>query len=298
MAVIEIDDHSGFCFGVVTAIEKAEAELSRSGRLYCLGDIVHNASEVERLRLRGLDTITHEELDSLHDATVLLRAHGEPPSTYQRMSRNNITVIDATCPVVLRLQKRIKKAYDENRQRLASGEISEMPLFLIYGKQGHAEVNGLVGQTEGEAVVIQKMEDLDSLDLSRDILLYSQTTKSLDGFRHIVEEIQRRKNIGDFQYFDTICRQVANRLEGLRAFAAAHDAVVFVCGKKSSNGKVLYEECRKVNPQTQMVSDQSDLDMEALKGADKIGICGATSTPRWLMQQVADTISSKVNGDE
>lgn len=290
MAVIEIDDNSGFCFGVVTAIEKAEAELERSGSLYCLGDIVHNASEVERLRLKGLDTITHTNLENLHDATVLLRAHGEPPSTYEQAHRNNITVIDATCPVVLQLQKRIKTAYDLNRKRVAAGEIARMPLILIYGKEGHAEVNGLVGQTEGEAKVIQKVEDLDSLDLSRDILLYSQTTKSLDGFRHIVSEIKNRKANGDFQYFDTICRQVANRLDGLRDFAASHDAVVFVCGAKSSNGKVLFEECRKVNPRTILVSDESDLDMNMLEGAERIGICGATSTPRWLMQKIAEII--------
>ncbi|MBD5183714.1 MAG: 4-hydroxy-3-methylbut-2-enyl diphosphate reductase [Bacteroidales bacterium] len=294
MALIEIDDNSGFCFGVVTAIDKAEAELARSGSLYCLGDIVHNASEVERLRLRGLDTITHSDLDRLHDATVLLRAHGEPPSTYAVAARNNITVIDATCPVVLQLQRRIKNAYDENKRKLDSGEISAMPLILIYGKEGHAEVNGLVGQTDGEAKVIQKVEDLNSLDLSRDIYLYSQTTKSLEGFREIVAEIKRRKQTGEFQYFDTICRQVANRLDGLREFAASHDAVVFVCGAKSSNGKVLFEECRKVNPRTYLVSDESHLDTSLLAGAERIGICGATSTPRWLMQRIAEIIEEKL----
>ncbi|MDE6026477.1 MAG: 4-hydroxy-3-methylbut-2-enyl diphosphate reductase [Muribaculaceae bacterium] len=290
MAIIEIDENSGFCFGVVTAIDKAEAELERSGSLYCLGDIVHNASEVERLRLRGLDTITHSDLKGLHDATVLLRAHGEPPTTYETARKNNITVIDATCPVVLQLQKRIKTAYDESLKKLNAGEISQMPLILIYGKEGHAEVNGLVGQTDGEAKVIQKMEDLDGLDLSRDILLYSQTTKSLDGFRQIVAEIKKRKSSGDFKYFDTICRQVANRLDALREFASSHDAVVFVCGAKSSNGKVLFEECRKVNPRTYLVSDESDLNMQSLQGAERIGICGATSTPRWLMQRIAEII--------
>lgn len=290
MAIIEIDENSGFCFGVVTAIEKAEAELERSGSLYCLGDIVHNASEVERLRLRGLDTITHADLENLHDATVLLRAHGEPPSTYEKAERNHITIIDATCPVVLQLQKRIKTAYDLNRKKLAAGEITQMPLILIYGKEGHAEVNGLVGQTQGEAKVIQKIEDLDALDLSRDILLYSQTTKSLDGFRRIVAEIKSRKTQGDFQFFDTICRQVANRLDALRDFAASHDAVVFVCGAKSSNGKVLFEECLKVNPRTLLVSDESDLNLKMLQEAERIGICGATSTPRWLMQKIAEVI--------
>lgn len=287
---VEIDENSGFCFGVVTAIHKAEAELEKTGTLHCLGDIVHNASEVERLQKKGLQTITHADLSRLHDATVLLRAHGEPPSTYSTASSNNITVIDATCPVVLQLQRRIKQAYDDNRRRLASGEISRMPLILIYGKEGHAEVNGLVGQTAGEAIVIQNPQDLDSIDLDRDILLYSQTTKSLEGFRHIVEEIKRRKNEGNFDYFDTICRQVANRLEKLREFAAGHDAVVFVSGAKSSNGKVLFEECRKVNPRSYLVSDGAGLDLSLLKGAESIGICGATSTPRWLMTEVADTI--------
>lgn len=289
---IEIDDNSGFCFGVVTAIEKAEEQLEKSGTLYCLGDIVHNASEVERLRLRGLQTITHDDLRNLCDATVLLRAHGEPPTTYATAEANNITVIDATCPVVLQLQRRIKEAYRTNRKRLENGEIHEMPLILIYGKEGHAEVNGLVGQTNGEAIVIQNEEDLDSVDLSRDILLYSQTTKSLEGFRQIVEEIKQRKKNGCFEYFDTICRQVASRLSKLREFAASHDAIVFVSGAKSSNGKVLFEECRKVNPRSYLVSDGSELDNSLLKEAESIGICGATSTPRWLMAEIAELIKT------
>lgn len=291
---IEVDDNSGFCFGVVTAIEKAEEQLEKSGTLYCLGDIVHNASEVERLRVRGLMTITHAELRTLKDATVLLRAHGEPPSTYSVAEENNIRVIDATCPVVLQLQRRIKEAYVENLRRRESGETTEMPLILIYGKEGHAEVNGLVGQTNGEAIVIQNADDLDSIDLSRDILLYSQTTKSLDGFRHIVEEIKARKQTGGFEYFDTICRQVANRLSKLREFAASHDAIVFVSGAKSSNGKVLFEECRKVNARSYLVSDGSGLDMSLLEGADSIGICGATSTPRWLMADIAELIKNNL----
>lgn len=291
MPSIEIDNNSGFCFGVVTAIQKAEAQLDSAGALFCLGDIVHNASEVERLRNRGLRTVTHSDLEGLHDATVLLRAHGEPPSTYETARRNNITVIDATCPVVLKLQHRIKMAYDESRARLEAAKITEMPLILIYGKEGHAEVNGLVGQTEGNAVVIQHAEDLDAVDLSRDILLYSQTTKSLDGFRRIVDEIKRRKISGGFEYFDTICRQVANRLDKIRDFAASHDAVVFVCGAKSSNGKVLFEECKKVNPRTILVSDDTELDASPLREAETIGICGATSTPRWLMAKVAERVA-------
>lgn len=297
MPRIEIDENSGFCFGVVTAIQKAEEELEKSGSLHCLGDIVHNASEVERLRLKGLRTITHSELAELKDSTVLLRAHGEPPSTYATAKRNNITVIDATCPVVLQLQRRIKQAYDDNLLRYRAGEIKEMPMILIYGKEGHAEVNGLVGQTDGQAIVIQSPADLDNVDLNRDILLYSQTTKSLDGFRHVVEEIKKRKASGRFEYFDTICRQVANRLTKLREFAASHDAVVFVCGAKSSNGKVLFEECRKVNPRSILVSDGTELDMRTLQGAESIGICGATSTPRWLMTEIAERINNHNNND-
>lgn len=287
---VEIDSNSGFCFGVVTAIQKAESELARSGRLACLGDIVHNASEVERLRLRGLRTITHTELEHMHDDTVLLRAHGEPPSTYETIRRNNVTVIDATCPVVLRLQKRIKQSYDEGKRRVAAGEAPLPPLILIYGKEGHAEVNGLVGQTEGTAIVIQNADELDGVDLSRDVMLYSQTTKSLDGFQRIVEEIKRRKKKGVFQYFDTICRQVATRLEKMRDFAASHDVVVFVSGAKSSNGKVLCEECRKVNPRTYSVTEASELRPEWVAGAETVGICGATSTPGWLMEEVAKRI--------
>lgn len=286
--VIEIDNNSGFCFGVVTAIEKAEAELSEGRSLLCLGDIVHNASEVERLRLRGLRTITHSDLKNLSDSTVLLRAHGEPPSTYELLERHHNRVIDATCPVVLRLQQRIKQAYDKAVEECRQGERSEMPLILIYGKQGHAEVNGLVGQTEGNAIVIQDAEALDHLDIDRDILLYSQTTKSLDGFRAIVEVIKSRKKRGTFEYFDTICRQVATRSEKIKGFAATHDTILFVSGAKSSNGKVLLEECRKVNPRTFAVTDTDDLRSEWLAGAKRIGICGATSTPAWLMQEVAD----------
>lgn len=290
MPVIEIDDNSGFCFGVVTAIRKAEEELDRSGSLHCLGDIVHNASEVERLGHKGLQTITHAEMENLKDSTVLLRAHGEPPSTYRIAKANNITIIDATCPVVLQLQRRIKEAYDTNLRLFEEGSIKEMPLILIYGKEGHAEVNGLVGQTDGNAIVIQSVDDLERIDLSRDILLYSQTTKSLDGFRHIVDEIKKRKTIGSFEYFDTICRQVANRLTKLREFAAGHDAIVFVSGAKSSNGKVLFEECRRVNPRSYLVSDGTQLDLSVFKGAETIGICGATSTPRWLMTEVAEKL--------
>lgn len=284
---IEIDSGSGFCFGVTTAIRKAEAELERTGVLYCLGDIVHNAGEVERLRKKGLITVDHDEFSKLHNVKVLLRAHGEPPSTYETAKQNNIEIIDATCPVVLQLQKRIKDAYDKSSDR--SNDAADDPLIIIYGKPGHAEVNGLVGQTGGSAVVIQDKSDLSNLDLDRDIWLYSQTTKSIEGFQEIVAEIQSRKTKGSFQWFDTICRQVANRMPQLREFASNHDVILFVSGAKSSNGRVLYAQCKEVNPNTYLITDETELEPSWIEGAESIGICGATSTPRWLMQKVADT---------
>lgn len=295
MRKVEIDSNSGFCFGVVTAIRKAEEVLDEKGQLYCLGDIVHNASEVERLCGKGLQTITHEELGKLRGVKVLLRAHGEPPQTYATARDNNVEIIDATCPVVLQLQRRVKHAYDEGLEEERRG--GSKPLIVIYGKNGHAEVNGLVGQTNGEAVVIQDVGGIDSLDLNRDIRLYSQTTKSLEGFRQVVEEIKRRKKSGKFEYFDTICRQVANRMEKMREFAKGHDVVVFVSGAKSSNGKVLFEKCREVNPRTYLISEESQLDPSWLSGAESVGICGATSTPLWLMEKVAVTIRN-MDGDD
>lgn len=279
---IEIDDASGFCNGVVSAICKAEAELDNSGRLYCLGDIVHNSDEVERLRKRGLITITHEDLSRLHDVKVLLRAHGEPPQTYETAKANGIEVIDATCPVVLHLQKRIKKSYDERKPD---------EQIVIYGKLGHAEVNGLVGQTGGNAIVVENIEGLSQLDYDRDIILYSQTTKSLHGLSDMIEEIERRKSPGTtFRYYDTICRQVANRVPRLRRFASEHDLILFVSGKKSSNGKILYGECKEVNPRTHLVSNPDEIDPSWLCDVRSVGICGATSTPRWLMEEVRDRL--------
>ncbi|MCH5216424.1 MAG: 4-hydroxy-3-methylbut-2-enyl diphosphate reductase [Muribaculaceae bacterium] len=279
MHEIEIDNDSGFCFGVVTAINKAEEQLNLSERLYCLGDIVHNSDEVERLRNRGLETITHADLQKLSGVKVLLRAHGEPPSTYAIARSRDIEIIDATCPVVLALQKRIKETY--------CNAVSGLQI-VIYGKSGHAEVNGLVGQTEGSAIVVEGIKDLDKLDYNRPIALYSQTTKSLDGYKNIIEEIRRRIAPGvEFQSFDTICRSVANRIPKIRHFAASHDAVIFVCGAKSSNGKILFAECREANPNTHMVTTvPDDIPLESLREAKSIGICGATSTPRWLMEQV------------
>lgn len=282
---IEIDADSGFCFGVVTAIRKAEEELHETGSLYCLGDIVHNSSEVHRLCDKGLRTITHDELAYLRDVKVLLRAHGEPPSTYAMASERNIEIIDATCPVVLRLQNRIKSAY------LAGRKLSRPPLIIIYGKVGHAEVNGLVGQTDDTAVVVQSIDDLDNINLDGDVLLYSQTTKSLAGFNEIVAEIERRKKDGGtFRYFDTICRRVAGRIPRIRLFAAGHEVVLFVSGRKSSNGKALFEECRKVNARSYFISGPEEISPEWIDGARTIGIAGATSTPGWLMEDVRDTL--------
>ena len=285
MIQIEIDSGSGFCFGVTTAISKAEEELSRSDTLYCLGDIVHNGMEVERLHLQGLQTIDHSQLSQLHDVKVLLRAHGEPPSTYALAQQNQITIIDATCPVVLRLQRKIHKCYQEGK--------AEGTQLVIYGKKGHAEVNGLVGQTAGTAIVIEKEADLDRLDFHRSIALFSQTTKSLDGFKAIVEAIQQRMAEGvSFQYFDTICRQVANRLPSIKRFAAEHDWVYFVAGRKSSNGKVLFEECRKANPNACFISAVEEITEPLPAGIRRVGVCGATSTPKWLMEEVASRIQA------
>lgn len=284
MPTIEIDHNSGFCFGVVTAIHKAEEELAKSGKLYCLGDIVHNSDEVQRLRDKGLVTITHDDMKRLHNVKVLLRAHGEPPSTYELARRNNIEIIDATCPVVLQLQRRIKQTFDTQSPR---------PQIVIYGKIGHAEVNGLVGQTDGEAIVVENHDDLNKIDYSKDIALYSQTTKSLEGFRSIIESISHRlAPEASFNSFDTICRQVANRVSGLRDFAASHELVLFVSGKKSSNGKILFAQCHDVNPNTYLVSNASEINPAWIAGAKSVGICGATSTPRWLMEQVSDKVSN------
>lgn len=281
MIQIEIDNGSGFCFGVTTAIKKAEEELAQGEKLYCLGDIVHNGMECERLRQMGLITINHEEMRELHDVKVLLRAHGEPPETYELARRNNIEIIDATCPVVLKLQKRIKEQYDANLQSQ----------IVIFGKKGHAEVLGLVGQTQSSAIVIENFDEVTKLDFSRDIYLYSQTTKSLDEFHRIIDYIQAHISPNaKFQSFDTICRSVANRMPNISQFAAKHDLVLFVCGRKSSNGKVLYNECLRVNPNTHLVEGPEEIASQWLEGINTVGICGATSTPKWLMEQCRDKL--------
>ena len=287
MIKVEIDEGSGFCFGVVTAIHKAEEELAKGVTLYCLGDIVHNSREVDRLKTMGLITINREEFKQLKNAKVLLRAHGEPPETYMIARENKIEIIDATCPVVLRLQKRIRQGYladsDEEKQ------------IVIYGKSGHAEVLGLVGQTDGKAIVIEKAEEAKKLDLNKSIRLFSQTTKSLDEFQEIVEYFKQHISPeATFEYYDTICRQVANRMPKLREFAATHDLIFFVSGKKSSNGKMLFEECLKVNANSHLIDNEKEIDPSLLQNVKSIGVCGATSTPKWLMEKIYNHIRTLI----
>ena len=278
---IEIDSGSGFCFGVTTAIRKDEEKLAAGKTLYCLGDIVHNGMECERLRRLGLVTINHDEMERLHGVKVLLRAHGEPPETYALARRNGIEIIDATCPVVLQLQRRIKRKYDENKAAQ----------IVIFGKPGHAEVLGLVGQTEGRAVVVADLDGVKRLDFTRDIFLYSQTTKSLDEFHRITDYISAHIAPGaTFRSFDTICRQVANRMPAISSFAMRHDLILFVCGRKSSNGRVLFAECQRVNGNSHLIEGPEEIDPAWLAGVETIGICGATSTPKWLMEQCRDEI--------
>ena len=278
---IEIDNGSGFCSGVTTAIKKAEEELAKGVTLYCLGDIVHNGMECERLQKLGLITINHDDMRELHDVKVLLRAHGEPPETYELARKNNIEIIDATCPVVLKLQQRIKTQYSS----LPS------PQIVIFGKKGHAEVLGLVGQTHSNAIVIESFDEVERLDFSRDIYLYSQTTKSLDEYRRIIEYIQEHISPDAiFKSYDTICRSVANRMPSISQFAAHHDLILFVCGRKSSNGKVLFNECKRINPNSHLIEDPDEIQPEWLDGKKSVGICGATSTPKWLMEQCRDAI--------
>lgn len=286
---VTIDSNSGFCFGVVYAIQAAEDELDRSGHLYCLGDIVHNGEEVDRLRAKGLEIIDHERLKELHDCKVLIRAHGEPPSTYQLALKNNIELIDASCPVVLKLQHRVKTSFEDIIEN--GGQI------VIYGQPGHAEVNGLVGQTDGKALVVFTEDDLEKIDWNKPVHFFSQTTKSTAGFekmeRLLQEKILRAKGAleeGDFVSNDTLCRQVSNREPQLRRFAAAHDVIIFVSGKKSSNGKALYTVCKETNERSWFISNPGEFDTAWLEGARSVGIAGATSTPMWLMEEVAATI--------
>ncbi|MBD1424414.1 4-hydroxy-3-methylbut-2-enyl diphosphate reductase [Sphingobacterium arenae] len=269
---VTIDKDSGFCFGVVYAIDMAEEILEEDGYLYCLGDIVHNDEEVARLKAKGLRIIGHGDLAGLKNEKVLIRAHGEAPETYRTALENNITLIDASCPVVLKLQNRIKTSFDGQEK------------ILIFGKHGHAEVIGLQGQTNNEAIVFQDLEELDSIELPPSFTLYSQTTKSVDKFYAIKQELQNRGY--EVKANDTICRQVSNRYEDLGDFARQYDKIVFVSGKKSSNGKVLYDVCKQANLQSYFISDPAELDETLFQPNDTVGICGATSTPMWLMKNV------------
>ncbi|MEQ8903930.1 4-hydroxy-3-methylbut-2-enyl diphosphate reductase [Ekhidna sp.] len=284
---VEIDENSGYCFGVEFAIQMAEDEMVEGQELYCLGDIVHNSMEVERLYNKGLRTITRDELKDLKNCKVLIRAHGEPPETYQIAIKNNIELVDASCPVVLKLQNRVKNSYDLVKNK--NGQL------VIYGKPGHAEVIGLTGQTSNEAIIVTSIDDLEKVDFSRPITLYSQTTKSTKGFYSIKEEIEKRiENDGmlsvaeDFNANDSICRQVSNREPHMEKFSQKHDVIIFVAGRKSSNGKALYNVCLSHNPRSYFVENEKEIDLNWIDPQDSVGICGATSTPTWLMEQVAE----------
>ena len=284
---IDIDKKSGFCFGVVYAIQRAEDILKEEGKLYCLGDIVHNNVEVNRLEKMGLVSIDHNRLKELHDCKVLIRAHGEPPETYKIVLENNIELIDASCPVVLRLQNKIKDGSDDIHKK--DGQV------IIYGKKGHAEVNGLVGQTGNKAIVVEDEKDLEKVDFSRPINLFSQTTKSITGFKKIkdiIEQKMSKRTDLEFISNDTICRQVASRGDDLPQFSKDHDIIIFVSGQKSSNGKMLYKVCKKENERTYFVSDIEDIKNNWFKTNDSVGICGATSTPMWLMSKIGEHIQT------
>ncbi len=280
--IVEIDHKSGFCFGVQNAIAKAEETLDQGGILYSLGHIVHNESEVERLNDLGLKTISHEEFFGLANCTVLIRAHGEPPATYEFAKQNNITLIDATCPVVLKLQQRVKKAAEIMQ--------SENGQVIIFGHLGHAEVNGLVGQTGNKALVVDHPDDIQNIDLSKPVVLFSQTTKAVADFHKLTENLKSQSQTGRVEAHDTICRQVSNRVPHLSEFALKYDVVVFVGGKSSSNAQVLYNVCKERNPESYFVTSPNDLNAEWFSGAKSVGVCGATSTPQWLMKKVADRI--------
>lgn len=277
-----IDDNSGFCFGVVRAIGEAESALERVGDVYSLGDIVHNRVEVQRLEQLGLHTISHEDMPRLEGRTLLIRAHGEPPRTYRMAEELGITVIDATCPVVARLQRRLREAYDKMQE--VGGSV------VLLGKRGHAEVIGLTGQADDDVVVVENEADLNNVDFTRPIYFLSQTTQSIALFNHLAEEIKARANGVTVNIDDTICRRVAGREALLADFSRSVDVVIFVSGRKSSNGRVLYEVCRGANPRSYNVEESSEIDWSWLEGAERVGICGATSTPRWLMEQVAEAI--------
>lgn len=284
---ITIDKKSGFCFGVVNAIKKAEDELATEGVLFCLGDIVHNGAEVQRLGKIGMKTISREEYFTLKNCRVLIRAHGEPPETYNYAKNNNIELIDATCPIVLNIQKKIRSSCDKLSE--VDGQL------VIFGKPGHAEVEGLNGQSGHKAIIIQSKEEINKIDFDKPVVLYSQTTKPLDEFREIADIISRKTaSKTPVEINDTVCRQVSNRAPHLEKFAAEHDIIVFVSGKKSSNGAVLYAACKRINPRSYLIADPSEIQPEWFSGIETVGICGATSTPQWLMEEVASDRKSVV----
>jgi len=279
---VEIDQKSGFCFGVTRAIKTVEEALETGGHLYCLGDIVHNSEEVSRLETIGLETIDHETFFTLKNCNVLLRAHGEPPAVYKYAEENQIGLIDATCPIVLTLQKRIRNAWLKMEE--------EQGQVIIYGKRGHAEVTGLSGQTSDKAIIVENEQDLDRIDMKRPAVLFSQTTKSPDDFKRLANALQSRSS-AKTEVNDTICRQVSNRGPLLKKFAARHDVIIFVGGKKSSNARYLFELCRQVNPESHFVSAVDELDQSWFTGRESAGVCGATSTPQWLLEKIAAFIS-------
>jgi 4-hydroxy-3-methylbut-2-enyl diphosphate reductase len=287
---VYIDNNSGFCFGVIKAIDAAETHLSASDSpLFCLGEIVHNNEEVRRLENEGLKTIHHDQIKDISERRMLIRAHGEPPETYSLAEKHHIKVIDATCPVVLKLQLKIRKGYQEMQK--VNGQI------IIFGKDGHAEVNGLVGQTDNQAIVISTIDDLHKIDFKRPARLYSQTTQSVEEFKALVEKInqsyaEQSPESFDFLAFDTICRQVANRAPQLKKFAASHQVILFVSGLLSSNGKYLFDICKQTNPNSHFITSESELETEWFTAAKSVGICGATSTPMWLMERVSNAVKS------
>ncbi len=285
---VEIDRRSGFCFGVINAIRSAEAELENAGRLYCLGDIVHNEQEVQRLEKMGLESVSKEKYFTLKNCKVLIRAHGEPPETYEYAEKNNIELIDATCPVVITLQEKVKQSYDAH--------IPDNGQVVIFGKKGHAEIIGLNGQTDNRAIVIESINELDKIDYSRPVSLYSQTTKRIEDFYAIAEEVKSRMNPGlQLEIKDTICRQVSNRVPNLKKFAANFDLILFVAGKKSSNGQYLYSICKETNDNSYIIADTAEINKDWFSSVESVGICGATSTPNWLMDEVASWIHSNFN---
>lgn len=283
---VEIDRRSGFCFGVINAIKEAENELERSKVLYSLGDIVHNGKEVERLEKMGLKSITTDEFFKLKDCKVLIRAHGEPPATYEHARKNNIELIDATCPVVITLQEKVKGSYLNSANQ--NGQV------VIFGKKGHAEVIGLNGQTNDNAIVLESLDDIKKVDPTKPVALYSQTTKRIEDFHEIAKNVKEKMDPGvPVQIKDTICRQVSNRVPNLQKFASQHELIVFIAGEKSSNGKYLYTICKEVNPKSYKVSGIEQIKEAWFDGIESVGICGATSTPQWLMEDAAKWIHNK-----